>query len=311
MKTWERQNIRAYLDLIEGLLSCPQGEEWILLREHGELVNLELVEVAEQVAKYLAASGKIKAATYLHNWASKLHHILMDNIPVTEEEDNKVQKYAELIHALLSCPEGNELDVLTAHQNLICPELIEVMNQVASQMESRDSESANYLYNLAADLDHTWIEHHKFEPTYKKEIAPDPWLDEDESLPVPATESKSDNSAHVTSEEAEELAPIAVRSQVTLNNSLIPLLSKVTDTLIELETILATQMRSQNPLWYMDVLEQAVAGNWILSTDEVEKLIGVKPHCHHDETSFERGTWIFTKAGKIGAQLGWKVSKIS
>ena len=76
-----QQRLRAYLDVIQGLLSCPRGEEWILLRQHQELVNPELVEVMEQVANHLTAEGDIKAAKYLHNWAGKLHHILTDTVP--------------------------------------------------------------------------------------------------------------------------------------------------------------------------------------------------------------------------------------
>ncbi len=59
----------------------------------------------------------------------------------------------------------------------------------------------------------------------------------------------------------------------------------------------------------MDVLEQAAAANWILTTDEIERLIGIKPQCHHGETSYHRGSWIFIKAGKIGTQTGWRVEK--
>ena len=59
----------------------------------------------------------------------------------------------------------------------------------------------------------------------------------------------------------------------------------------------------------MDVLEKAMAADWILTTEEIEQLIGIKPHCHHDETAYHRGSWIFIKAGKIGAQAGWRVQK--
>jgi hypothetical protein len=308
MKTIERRNVKSYLDLIQELLSCPQGEEWILLRKQGELVNSELVEVMEQVASYLAMQGKMRAARYLHNWAGKLHHILSENISIPQTDLDKTHAYLELIQALLSCPEGNESEILAANQDLIDPELVRVMNQVASQMSPEDPETANYLYSLAADLDRTWIEHHEFEPTLKKEIAPDPWLEENSSI--------SDSST--IEGEADEMTQIAAESKIPSssptsphiepNQSLLLLLTKISSSLARLETIVS-QPQTQNPLWYMDILEKAEAANWILSTDEVEQLIGVKPHGHHDETSFERGSWIFIKTGKIGAQIGWKVSK--
>ena len=298
MKTLEKRNVKSYLDLIQKLLSCPQGEEWILLRKHGELVNSELVEVMEQTASYLAMQGKMRAATYLHNWAGKLHHILSENIPIAQEDSDKISAYIELIQALLSCPEGSESEILAANQDLIDPELIRVMKQVASQMSQEDSETANYLFSLAADLDRTWIEHHEFKPTLKKEIAPDPWLDEDSSI----TESEAEK---IIGLENKTLSTVA---DIEPNQSLIPLLTKVASSLEKLKTTLA-QLQPQNPLWYMDVLEKAIAYNWVLSTDEVEKLIGVKPHCEHNETAYHRGSWVFTKVGKVGAQTGWKVSK--
>jgi hypothetical protein len=59
----------------------------------------------------------------------------------------------------------------------------------------------------------------------------------------------------------------------------------------------------------MEKLERAYAANWILSTEELEQLIGVKPKCHPGQKSFQRGCWEFVKVGKLGAQVGWQVIK--
>ncbi len=304
-----KPSLKAYLDLIQELLSCPQGEEWILLRQQGELVNLGLVEVMEQVASHLALEGKTKAAKYLHNWAGKLHHILTKNFPPTNDNNDKTNAYVELIQALLSCPEGLEPEILAAHQDLIGPELVRVMKQIANQMAENDRETANYLHNLAADLNRTWIEDQEFEPTFKQEIAPDPWLEEDSVPPDPATKATSANSAIATSTATEPSQLLASPPQSEQDEGLFSLLTKIADSLVKLETTLASRLQPVNPLWYMDVLAKAEAANWILSTDEVEQLIGVKPHCHHDQTSYHRGSWVFIKAGKIGAQAGWRVQQ--
>ena len=312
MKTRERRNVKSYLDLIQELLSCPQGEEWILLRKHGDLVNSELVEVMEQVARYLGMQGKIRAANYLHNWAGQLHHIISENIPIPEKDAAKTNAYVQLIHDLLNCPQGKESEILAAHRNLIDPELIRVMHQVASQMSESDPSTANYLHSLAADLERTWIEHHEFEPTLKAEIAPDPWLDQDStSSDSLTTESNPDETTAAVSQVTEipGSSTTTTAPQIEPNQSLISLLTKVASSLERLEITLANQLPSQNPLWYMDVLEKAIAANWILSTDEVEQLIGVKPHCEHEQTAYHRGSWVFTKVGKVGAQTGWKITK--
>ncbi len=310
-----QQRLRAYLDVIQGLLSCPRGEEWILLRQYQELVNPELVEVMEQVANHLTAEGDIKAAKYLHNWAGKLHHILTDTVPLPQEQKDKTQAYVELIQALLSCPEGAESEILAAHQDLIGPQLVKIMKQVASKMAAEgDQGTASFLNDLAADLNRTWLQQHEFKPTLKKEIAPDPWLDQDSDspdLPATATANKSDDLATPASQPQEEPKSSATQPPIQREREqqLVPQLKAIADSLVTLETILAARLQPANPLWYMDVLAKAEAANWILTTDEVEQLIGIKPHCHHDETTYHRGSWVFIKAGKIGSQLGWRVKK--
>lgn len=305
-----KPSLKAYLDLVQKLLGCPQGEEWIVLRQHGELVNLGLVEVMEQVANYFAMEGKTKPAKYLHNWASQLHHILIDSNATAKDKDDRINAYSELIKALLECPEGLEQQILSAHQDLIDPNLIEILKEVADRLMSNDPETAEYLQNLAADLDRTWLKHHEFAPTFKQEIAPDPWLDEGEQTSIPEPE--------IPESHPEKLETLPPRSKparsdspTTITNEAIAgLLTQIANSLSKLETTIAAQQQAQNPLWYMEVLEKAAAAEWILTTHEVEQLIGVKPHCNHDETDYHRGSWIFVKAGKVGAQMAWKVRKV-
>ncbi len=307
-----QQSLKAYLDLIQGLLTCPRGEEWILLRQNEKLVNPELVEVMEQVANHLAIEGNIKAAKYLHNWAGKLHHILTETVPKPKNNNDKTNAYVELIQALLNCPEGSEEKVLAAHQELIGPELVKIMKQVASQMAAEgDEETASFLHNLATDLNRAWLKSHEFKPTLKKEIAHDPWLDEDSSTQPPSeTETKLETKpTDLETPAIEEPLISSPEPKIESDRQLTQQLKAIADSLVKLETTLASRLQPSNPLWYMDVLEKAETANWILTTDEVEHLIGIKPQCHHDETSFHRGSWVFIKAGKIGAQTGWRVQK--
>ena len=145
IEAMNQQRLKAYLDLIQALLSCPRGEEWILLRQNDRLVNLELVEVMEQVANHLAIEGDIKAAKYLHNWAGKLHHILTETVSTPQNTNDKAKAYMELIQTLLSCPKGTEGEILSANQELIGPELVKLMKQVASQIATEgDEKTANF-----------------------------------------------------------------------------------------------------------------------------------------------------------------------
>jgi hypothetical protein len=297
----DQQRLKAYLDLIQGLISCPSGEEWILLRQNENLVNLELVQVMEQVASHLAAENNLKVAKFLHNWAGQLHHILTETAHPTKDED-KSQAYLKLIQALLNCPQGSEAEILAANQELIGPGLVQAMKQVANQMLAEgDLETANFLNNLAADLNRTWLQAHEFKPILKKKseeekISPDPWQEERASQEQPPATSSQ---------------PVTTSRQLDTekNHQIIDILASIAKSLSKLETILTDRFHSSDPLWYMNALERACASDWILTTEEVEQLIGVKPNCQKGQNYYQRGIWLFVKAGKIGSQTAWQVKK--
>jgi hypothetical protein len=72
----------------------------------------------------------------------------------------------------------------------------------------------------------------------------------------------------------------------------------------------AEAIEPKDPLYYMVILERAIANQWVLSTSEVEKLIKVRPYIKKESNIFMRGCFCFTKCGKIGSEIGWKVSKM-
>ena len=72
---------------------------------------------------------------------------------------------------------------------------------------------------------------------------------------------------------------------------------------------IASTVPTRSPLWYMSELEQAQAQGWMLSTSEIQHLIGVKPTAAKGTSTYQRGSFTFTKAGKIGSQTAWKVTK--
>jgi hypothetical protein len=295
-----QQRLKAYLNLIQGLLNCPSGEEWILLRQHEDLVNPELVQVMEQVATQLAAEGNSKAAKFLHNWAGQLHHILTQTVRPPASED-KSQAYLELIQALLNCPKGSETEILTANQELIGPGLVQAIKQVASQALSQgDRETASFLSNLAADLNRAWLEAHEFKPTLAKEEA--------EAKFSPQAQQKPEEPYREPAPTPEPVPPSPQLDTAT-NQLITEQLAAIAQSLAKLNEILASRSTSMEPLWYLEKLERACTSNWLLTTEEVEQLIGTKPESHKDENIYQRGCWIFTKAGKIGSQTAWRVMK--
>lgn len=77
--------------------------------------------------------------------------------------------------------------------------------------------------------------------------------------------------------------------------------------LLELAESFARHLsKLRDPLQHYAALERAIASSWLLSTKEVRLLIGVKPNGDR----FQRGSFIFIRAGKIGAQAAWRVAKV-
>ncbi len=67
----DEQRLAAYLQLIQALLSCPNGEEGNILNAHQELVDADFVQVMEAVAQKMAAEGDSNAG-WLQNLAAQL-----------------------------------------------------------------------------------------------------------------------------------------------------------------------------------------------------------------------------------------------
>ncbi len=73
---------------------------------------------------------------------------------------------------------------------------------------------------------------------------------------------------------------------------------------------IASHLSPSSPLRHNRELEEAAEKGWLLTTAEVKSLIGVKPHTAKGEITYKRGCWTFSKAGRMGNQTAWRVSKI-
>ena len=63
---------QAYIQLINALLDCPNGEEPQILQAHSELVDLGFMQACEVFAETLAEGGQENSANFLRNLASQL-----------------------------------------------------------------------------------------------------------------------------------------------------------------------------------------------------------------------------------------------
>jgi hypothetical protein len=295
-----QQNLKADLNLIQRLLNCAPGEEWTLLQQHEELVSPELVQVMQQVAEQLATEGNAQAAKFLRHWAAQLEHVLAASAHPPSSEDRS-QAYLKLIQALLDCPKGSEADILAGNRELIDLGLAKMIQQVINQLTAQgDRHTASFLRHLAAEIGQRWLPAQALKPQLAREepetlfpagdrpIAPPP-------LPIDLADLQP--------------APLPAPAGEVMNQQISDRLSSIAESLTKLEQTLASRLLPADPLWYMNVLERAQAANWILTSEEVEQLIGVKPHCENGKNSYQRGCWQFVKAGKMGSQTAWRVMK--
>jgi len=66
-----------------------------------------------------------------------------------------------------------------------------------------------------------------------------------------------------------------------------------------------------NPIAHWEKLKVAADEGFLLTSFEVKQLTGTKPTLRKGETTWLRGSFVFTPAGKIGNQTAWKVEKLA
>jgi hypothetical protein len=335
-------HLNTYLHLIEALLQCAKGEEWLLLQQHEELIDAELISVMAQVTEQLNAEGNLPAAKFLHYWTDQLTHLLQQNIPTETSAENRSQSYLQLIQTILGCVKGDEVAILSQQPDLVDQGLVYTMNQVAAQLAAKGSQdTAIYLKHLAAEVNRVLLHSEKAQPPvssppkngYKspasQEVAMANKLQNERQSssvqeaaptvvanPLPKSSEQDNNRANGSINPAVELAKERLPDLVSKptispqhNNHLEELLENISSRLEKLEISINKHQNPASPLWYMSILEQADAQGWIISSEEVEQLIGTKPHCAPDRNSFVRGCWKFEKAGKVGMHSSWRVTK--
>ena len=90
----DEQRLNAYLELIQALLECPNGEEDDILNAHRELVDADLVQVVEALAENMAAEGNSNAA-----WLQSLAAHLANSVSSTATPEEYLSFLMEVLQA--------------------------------------------------------------------------------------------------------------------------------------------------------------------------------------------------------------------
>jgi CHAT domain-containing protein len=145
----DENRAQAYLQLINALLTCPDGEEPEILQDNLELLDQEFLLVCEIFAEKLAEEGEENAANFLRNIVSQLGQLL------GMSEDGNLDHVAFLMQLLqtVSDSQGNPQQVYPfLRQNLdkLDLQLAEVLRAWANNTFAKvEATQAN---NIAADI---------------------------------------------------------------------------------------------------------------------------------------------------------------
>ncbi|MEG4542050.1 CHAT domain-containing protein [Microcoleus sp. Aus8_D2] len=147
----DENRLRSHLNLIQSLLTCPSGAEMELLQEHSELIDSDLIEVMQQVASRMAADGEQNAADFLQQLAEQISQALAAGVQGENAEGNSA--YLQLIQQLLSCPSGEEAQILQDNLELLDAGFLQACEAVAATLAQQGNENnANFLRNLATQV---------------------------------------------------------------------------------------------------------------------------------------------------------------
>ena len=296
--------LKDYVSLITKLLQCSEGEEWALFHRYSHLVNIELVQVLEQIARNFIRQGDSRTASFLQNWAVEIQSQLKQKA-VHEPEQLTQDAHYELIQLLLDCPRSHVNTILNQKRSMIDENLVRRMESVAEQMATDgDSQQAQFLIDLATQIHQKLSQWETSEPAFipphvQTQIDPS-----DANLAVDANLTAKESPPVSSCADNETLQPDTKMSSVCYKlESLVLSISKLAEAI-------ATQSNHAQPLSYLETLEKAQANAWLLTTHEVGMILGAKPHCSSSSIEYLRGGWRFVKCGKVGRDLLWQVFKI-
>lgn len=127
----QRQHQQEYLNLIQQLLNCSNDEKLNdVMQENQQLMDENLLQIMVAVANDFEEKGNKNTAQCLIYIAKK-----------------------SLINMLLTCPLGQEPEVLGANSNLIDENLVQIMEQmVITLKEEGDIDKAEFLMEIANHL---------------------------------------------------------------------------------------------------------------------------------------------------------------
>ncbi|MCC3446297.1 MAG: CHAT domain-containing protein [Oscillatoriales cyanobacterium] len=110
----------AYQQLIQTLLTCPNGDESQILQDNLELLDRGFLQACESVAENLTQQGQENPASFLRNLASQVGQFLdgKDEGDSDDSEGENSQEYVKFILELLQAAAASGSDIKVIHSIL-------------------------------------------------------------------------------------------------------------------------------------------------------------------------------------------------
>jgi CHAT domain-containing protein/predicted LPLAT superfamily acyltransferase len=148
----DQQRIQAYVNLIKQLFNCTSGEEIaVVLQQHAELVDAELLVVMRQYATYLDNQGNGNAARWLLEMAEQLTEALgITNAGVNELPEDSEQFLLAVLQ-LVADSRGDAQQVypfLAQHQDSLNEQLLQTLPEVAARFLRGESDQQNFVADV-------------------------------------------------------------------------------------------------------------------------------------------------------------------
>ena len=152
---------QAYLQLIQTLLNCPNGEENQILNANSELVDAELVQAMVAFAAQLSEKNQENAASFLLQTATQIANLLEmnDEGDSDNSEGEDSQEYENFIRELLQAEQDSNSDIkviypmLAGRQHLLNARFAETLQQVAEKLlDGENPETISSIVGLIENL---------------------------------------------------------------------------------------------------------------------------------------------------------------
>ncbi|MEM7556532.1 MAG: tetratricopeptide repeat protein [Cyanobacteria bacterium P01_A01_bin.84] len=153
----DEKRVQAYIDLINALLSCPNGKEPEILSAHPDLLDAGFIDVMEQVAEGFTAEGDENTAKFLNSIITLLAESI--DLPLSDDDTNP---QFEFLMELLFVTEESEANpnavypLLQKNLELLDDNFVELfkqwMNDTFTQAESEDAENLAILTSAFSSL---------------------------------------------------------------------------------------------------------------------------------------------------------------